>query len=608
MIELLKQADPAARAEADRARIKAKVDERTGMSTPLRPARAGFQRPWLFAVAAFAVVMAFSLPILFREQPSVFSPDLDYLAAHPGVEEALALASSGLQVMDIAGDTIWVMTTLQNVLQRVSAPTGEIGATYPIDARVEGVVAGDGQVWLMSPDNGGEVLRFDPQAGAVDLTISIGAVPGWANWLGDSLWVGTDQGEVYRISSEGVIVTTVPGELKGGEGLGYLWVNDPVTDLISSLSGDGEIGEIVIPTEREVDTMSGSGIRQVAEADGRLFLLDGDHPWGTNLNVFDPETGEFGAFASLTFGLLDLIEFDGYLWVTSSTDHLVIRIDPQTGEQRRYPMPGKTGGLVVADDALWVTLYQRGALVRLDTDGGLIETSPTVADDWNRFPHRLLCTGAGEAGGPTIVLEPYDWIDYGSFSVIQAELSNLGYQTCVNGYVEGEATPRQRATALADAIIDGGIDGPFLLVAAGDGVHSTRLFAEGRDDVDGVVLIDPMPVGFPDFYADLLPDFGHPPWLDLAPDVSAGLDGFGETPMVVIEQDPDAVFLSSNFVDGAGPEAAEAVNEFWQEGLDFYEGLSSSTRSVIADGTGMDAVVWDQSNLVIEQVLDIAGG
>jgi hypothetical protein len=50
------------------------------------------------------------------------------------------------------------------------------------------------------------------------------------------------------------------------------------------------------------------------------------------------------------------------------------------------------------------------------------------------------------------------------------------------------------------------------------------------------------------------------------------------------------------------------VNEFWQEGLDFYEGLSSSTRSVIADGTGMDAVVWDQSNLVIEQVLDIAGG
>jgi hypothetical protein len=78
--------------------------------------------------------------------------------------------------------------------------------------------------------------------------------------------------------------------------------------------------------------------------------------------------------------------------------------------------------------------------------------------------------------------------------------------------------------------------------------------------------------------------------------------------MVVIEQDPNAVYLSSTFVERAGAEAAETVNEFWQDGLDFYQGLSSSTRSVVADGTGMDAVVWDQPDLVIEQVLDVARG
>jgi hypothetical protein len=608
MIDLLQRADPAVSVEADQARIRAKVDERTGMSTPLRPPPAGFRRPWLFAVAAFAVVIAFSLPILFREQPSVFSPALDYLTSHPGVTEALPLASSGLQVMDAANDTIWVMTTLQNLLQRVSARTGDIEATYPIDARVEGVVVGDGHVWLLSHDNGGEVLRFDPQAGSVDLTISIGAIPGWANWLGDSLWVGTDEGEVHQISTDGEIGATVPGELKGGEGLGYLWVNDPETDLLSSLSGDGEIGEIVIPTEPGLDTMSGSGIRQVVEAEGRLFLLDGDHPFGTNSSVFDPESGEFESFASLTFGLLDIVEFDGYLWVTSSTDHLVVRVDPQTGEQRRYPMPGKTGGLVVADGSLWLTLYHPGALVRLDTDADLIETSSIVADDWNRFPHRLLCTGTGEPGALTILLEPYDWIDYGSFSVIQAELSEEGYRVCVNGNVEGEATPDERAAALADSLSDEGFEGPFVLVAAGDGVHSTRLFAEGRDDIAGVVLIDPMPIGFPDFYDDHVPDFGHPPWLDLAPATSDSLDDLGATPMVVIEQDPDAVFLSPTFVDGAGPEVAETVNVYWQEGLAFYQGLSTTSRSVVADGTGMHAVVWDQPDLVIEQILDVDRG
>ena len=319
------------------------------------------------------------------------------------------------------GDTIWVMTTLQNLLQEVSAESGEIEATYSIDARVEGVVIGGGRIWLISPDNGGQVLRFDTERGAVDLTIPVGGAPGWANWLADSLWIGREQADVIRISTEGDVVDTVPGELKGGAGLGYLWVNDPSTDLISSLSEAGQLGDIVIPTERGLETMSGSGIRQVAEADGRLFLLDGDHPWGTNLNVFDPASGEFGAFASLTFGLLDLIEFDGYLWVTSSSDHLLIRIDPTSGEQQSYPLPGKAAGLVVADDALWVTLYQPGALIRIDTRADLIESGRVVVDDWNRFPHRLLCTGSSDAGGHTILLQPSDWIDYGSWSVIQAE-------------------------------------------------------------------------------------------------------------------------------------------------------------------------------------------
>ena len=173
--------------------------------------------------------------------------------------------------------------------------------------------------------------------------------------------------------------------------------------------------------------MSGSGIRQVTEANGRLFLMDGDYPWGTNLLLVRPGTrARFAAFGGLTFGLLDLVEFDGCLWVTSRSDHLLIRIDPTSGELHRYPMPGKPGGLVVADNALWLTLYQPGALIRLDTNADLIETSPIVVDDWNRFPHRLLCTGTAEPGDPRVILQPSDWIDYGSWSVIQAELSGEG--------------------------------------------------------------------------------------------------------------------------------------------------------------------------------------
>ena len=73
----------------------------------------------------------------------------------------------------------------------------------------------------------------------------------------------------------------------------------------------------------------------------------------------------------------------------------------------------------------------------------------------------------------------------------------------------------------------------------------------------GIVLVDPMPVGFQGFYDDLLPDLaGHPPWLDLDAEVSASLDGFGDVPLTVIEQDLNAVFLSPGFVQGVGREAA----------------------------------------------------
>ena len=65
--------------------------------------------------------------------------------------------------MDAEGDTIWAMTTLGNILQEVSAQSGEVEATYPIDARIEGVVFGSGRLWLISPDNGGHSAQVRPR-------------------------------------------------------------------------------------------------------------------------------------------------------------------------------------------------------------------------------------------------------------------------------------------------------------------------------------------------------------------------------------------------------------------------------------------------------------
>lgn len=147
-----------------------------------------------------------------------------------------------------------------------------------------------------------------------------------------------------------------------------------------------------------------------------------------------------------------------------------------------------------------------------------------------------------------------------------------------------------------------------MIVAAGDGVHSGRLFAAGRDDIAGILLVDPVPVGFGSRFDRLLPDFGHPSWLGLDPARAALLGDFGDIPLVVIGQDPNAVFLSRRFVSSAGRSAAAEVSRAWQEGLDFYVRLSGNSRSVVADGTGMDAVLSVAPDLIVKEVLELANG
>lgn len=607
MMDLLGRLDPARDLVTDADRLRAKVDERLELSTQLRPRSSRRRRPWVVALGAMVAVVAFTVPLAIRfGGTSLFDSAVDGVLDFPGFDSAVPLASGGVQTMASDGDTIWVVTALQHELQKVSASSGELEAKFSIGAYVEGVVVGADKLWLMSYDNGGEVLRFDPDLGSVDLTIPIDGAPGLgATWQGNHLWVSNEMGDLFQISAEGEIVTRARGDLKGS-GLGYAWVNNPDTGLIESLDPDGFRGEVTIPTFEGLETMAGPGVRKVAEAGGYLWLLDGDFPWGTNLSRFDPVTRRLDSFGGVTFGLLDLIEFDGYLWVTSNTDHMLIRVDPVTDDLVRYPLPGKAGGLLVADGSLWLSIYQPGILARLEPEK-LTEAQPVVFDNWDLYPHRLICTGDAVPGRPTIILESPDWIEYGSWSVIQAELSLQGLVVCANGYLDEPRTPQERASELAETLQTAGLAGPYVVVAAGDGVHSARLFVAGTDDVAGIVLVDPVPLGFNSRHDELLPDFGHPPWLDIDPAISVAAGDFGDTPLIVIGHDPNAGFLQGAFVASVGKSVAVSLNQTWQEGLEFYGGLSTDGAISVAPGTNMDNVVRNSSAVIVRAVLELAG-
>ena len=65
------------------------------------------------------------------------------------------------------------------------------------------------------------------------------------------------------------------------------------------------------------------------------------------------------------------------------------------------------------------------------------------------------------------------------------------------------------------------------------------------------------------------------------------------------------MYLNPRFVDYAGAAAARSINDYWQDGLEFYAGLSTNTHTVVAEGTGMEYVLWDRPELVVQEVLEV---
>ncbi len=610
VIDLLSRADPARTVVIDSASFRAQVDTRIEGSVPVSSIDARRRRPWLTAVVAFVVVIAVFIPAALTNRAA--EPPSLLRAGVPedlfGVDATVGLDGGGVKTVAVDGSTIWVMNALQRSLVRVDAASREIRARYEIDAYVEGVAVGGGYVWLASYDNGGGLLRFDPTTGEVDVEIPTQGAPS-LEWFDDSLWMSTEAGGLFRVSAAGAISSVGRGVLKG-KGLGMLWIYDPGSRSILGLTEDGEPSGIEIPPDSPALGENLADVDGVVEVREHLWLVvGGGGELAPGVIRFDPGNGELLPL-DLIPGVRAGAVFDGALWLPSYTEHLLVRVDPVTGDTSQFALPGRPGTVFLADGGLWVALYQPGTLAILDVDR-LVPAGDRIVDQ-TVDGGRLVCTSGSSGsttrdstGLATAVLDPSGWIGYASWSMVQAELSALGVTSCAFGFPGDPRTPAERAAGMAAALATAGVDGPLVVVAAMDGVHSTRLFADGRDDIAALVLVDPMPLGFEALYDQILPGWGHPPWADLDVDAANGLDDFGATPLVVIGQDPNRTFLKVDFRRAAGEDVARRLNDAWQVGLDSYSRLSSNSTGVTAAGSGLDMIVWEQPDMIARQVLQV---
>jgi streptogramin lyase len=58
-------------------------------------------------------------------------------------------------------------------------------------------------------------------------------------------------------------------------------------------------------------------------------------------------------------GVTGIAAAAGYVWATLPEDHALWRIDPTTGQQRRFPLRYAPWGVTAADDGVWVTFRPR---------------------------------------------------------------------------------------------------------------------------------------------------------------------------------------------------------------------------------------------------------
>ena len=590
---MLRRIDPAFGVQIDPESLRARVDERLGFTGTVLPPTLQPRRPWLAAAAAFAIVLAIFIPVILNRRGNTttnFTID-QALYGLPGVEAVVhESGGGGVRTIAVDGETMWVTSALARQLVRIDVPTNLVEETYAIDAYVEGVVVGGGYLWLLSYDNGGEVLRFDPEAGVVDRAISLGAPPGGVKWYADRLWASNQDGQLLQISVDGEILSTDSGELKG-LAFGALWVIDPETRVMRDYTADGP-GDVAIPTE-------GISIREVIDGGGYLWLLEDDLSAIGSVHRYEPD-GTDPLSVRVGFGAHDMVEFGNSIWVSALWDETITRLDSTTGEVLTVtPLPGRTGAMASAGGSLWVSLYQPGLLVRLDPTAELIELGGVVVDEVVDG-YRFFCTGSGD--GPTILLDPEWWIGPGSWSVIQAELSSHAL-VCSHGSVDDRDSEAKVAN-LRRALDEFGIAGPYLLVAHGTGVASTRLFAEESTDVAGVVLVDPVAVGFAELLESLLPETASPTFgLD-----DLDLGDLGDIPLMVIGHDLTVSFLDEAFDEntGAAPGSGARLGGAWREGLSYYEGLSTSARSITVSGSS-HSLLWDRPDTIVAAVLDLIG-
>jgi DNA-binding beta-propeller fold protein YncE len=232
----------------------------------------------------------------------------------------IAVDGSPCFVAEAAG-RVWVTAFDGNELLEIDPETNEVIDTFRMPGGPCGMVERDGTLWIETP-NANTLVAFDPRRGRV---IDRMRVPGGVFGLqstASGLWGVAGQGEVVQI--------------------------DPETkQVVARVRIEGPLGGLAVEGD-QIWTVTGRNA--IVRIDPRSHTIaDRIVP-----DRFEPEGLAIGG---------------NYLWVSSSFEGNILRVDLRTNRERdRLPVDGALFGGVVIGDSYWVS--GNNTIYELDTRSG----------------------------------------------------------------------------------------------------------------------------------------------------------------------------------------------------------------------------------------------
>jgi YVTN family beta-propeller protein len=257
---------------------------------------------------------------------------------------------TGPEGLGTGGDTVWVTGSVDGVLARIDAGTGQtIGEPTRVGSDPDSVVIGEDAAWVTNND-GNTVMRIDPATGKVVAEIPIGRSPESIALDPDGApWVALiEDGGVRRIDPQSN--TPDPIVMTGDEPYGLIVDGDTVW---VTHRGDGTVAHF---------PRAGGDVSTVTVAGRpRALAVEGDSLWVVDfedrLIELDRESGVVRDEIIVEGEPREVIAAEGALWITLYAANQLARFDLESREITTQPAPGGPLGLTAAAGRIWVGAF-----------------------------------------------------------------------------------------------------------------------------------------------------------------------------------------------------------------------------------------------------------